>query len=112
MYKYLMAHGELYIIEVRKKGTWFPIGDASLCTDTIPIVIGHAAYRSRGYGKRVLRMLIERARILGWNCLYVQKVRTCNTRARRLYEGAGFSVVSTKQDEKGNPYLQYCLEVQ
>jgi RimJ/RimL family protein N-acetyltransferase len=90
MYRYLADQGELYIIELLKGEQWIQIGDVTLAPDTIPIAIGVAEYRSRGYGKRILTLLVDRARSLGWRQLKVKRVYTFNPRARRLYESLGF----------------------
>ena len=52
MYSYLDQHGELFWIEVKEKGEWFPIGDVTLSQDNLPIVIGNSAYQHRGLGNR------------------------------------------------------------
>lgn len=112
MYEHLAAHGELYVIEVPDSGgRWRPIGDAALLADAVPIVIGEAAYRSRGLGGRVLRLLIARARSLGWDALRVSKVFTYNPRSRRLYEGAGFLPAGTGADEAGRPFWRFELRL-
>jgi GNAT superfamily N-acetyltransferase len=111
MYRYFIEHGELYLIEIKEKDSWLPIGDAALCSDTMPIVIGCAEYRSRGIGKRVVRMLIERARALNWSILYIKRVYDDNVRARRLYEGAGFVPVETDLDKTGKHSLKYLLKL-
>lgn len=103
MFDYLDARGELYIIEARGIEEWFPIGDASLLPDSLPIVIGLAAFRSRGIGRRVLRLLIARAMALGWETLRVKGVYTYNERSLRLYEGAGFVRTALIDDGEGPP---------
>ena len=102
MYRYLSDRGELYIIELLIAEEWVPIGDVTLAPDTIPIVIGVAEYRSRGYGKRALSLIVDRARALGWRELRVKSVYTFNVRSRRLFESLGFvqdGDVFTDQDE-------------
>jgi RimJ/RimL family protein N-acetyltransferase len=102
MLRYLAEHGDTYIIEVLEAGQWLPIGDAAVLPDSLPIVIGSARHRSRGLGRRVLRLLIERATALGWQTLTVGKIFEDNERSFRLYEGAGF--VRQKRDaEPGEP---------
>jgi GNAT superfamily N-acetyltransferase len=78
-YRYFLERGEVYIIEVREApGLWTPIGDVSLTPETVPIVIGVPAYRNRGLGKRVLRLVIRRARDLGWARLKTKGIWTRN----------------------------------
>ncbi|HWI66755.1 MAG TPA: GNAT family protein [Symbiobacteriaceae bacterium] len=101
MYKYLTGIGELYIVEVAGPDGWLPVGDVTLAPHTLPIVIGDAAYRSKGLGKRVIALLVERARSLGWERLAVKSIYTYNLRSRRLFEGAGFRITRTWVDERG-----------
>ena len=104
MYRTMVTRCEVYIVEVPGEGGWRAIGDAGLCREAgVPIVIGEAACRSRGLGTRVLRLLVDRARALGWSRLVVQGVFTDNDRARRLYERAGFRVVGEIRDGEGRP---------
>ena len=110
MYRFFVEKCEFYIIEIRTKNKWIPIGDAGLCRDSLPIVIGRKDKRSKGVGKRVLHMLIERARALGWEELQVS-VYTYNERARRLYEGAGFDLIGIKRDKQGNERWRFCLRL-
>lgn len=113
MYRSMTTRCELHLIEVQSHDGWHAIGDAALCGEAgTPIVIGDAAYRSRGFGSRVLRLLITRARALGWSKLVVKGVYTYNERARRLYERAGFRVCGDVADEAGRPMwrLELALE--
>ena len=52
MYSYLDQHGELFWIEVKEKGEWFPIGDVTLSQDNLPIVIGIPLTNIEDLGKR------------------------------------------------------------
>jgi len=110
MYRFFVEKCEFYIIEIRTKNEWIPIGDAGLCRDSLPIVIGRKDERSKGIGREVLHMLIERAMVLGWKELQVS-VYTYNERARRLYEGAGFDLIGIKPDKQGNESWQFHLRL-
>jgi RimJ/RimL family protein N-acetyltransferase len=102
MYRAMAGRCEVYIIEVLTPDGWHPIGDAALCGEAgTPIVIGEAAYRSRGLGGRVLRLLIGRARALGWSRMVVKGIYTYNERSLRLYSGAGFRIIEQIADETG-----------
>ena len=102
MYRRIAAQGELYIIEVsaswgwRDGGAcpggeaWSAIGDAALLADALPLVIGDPAWRGRGLGKRVLQLLIKRARALSWDRVRVKEVYAHNHRAQKLFQGLGF----------------------
>lgn len=110
MYRSMITRCEVYIIETLTPAGWLAIGDAALCGEAgLPIVIGDAAYRSRGLGTRVLRLLIDRARSLGWPGLVVKGVYTYNDRARRLYERAGFRVCGQAHNEAGHPMWRFEL---
>lgn len=100
----------VYIIEVLAPDGWHAIGDAALCREGgVPIVIGDAAYRSRGLGTRRLRLLVERARSLGWLRLVVKGVYTYNDRARRLHERAGFRLIDRITTEGDPPAWRFEL---
>lgn len=110
MFRSMATRCEVYIIEILTSAGWFPIGDAALCGEAgVPIVIGEAAYRSCGFGTRVLRLLIERGRDLGLPRLVVQGVYAYNDRARRLYERAGFRTCGQVHDDAGHLLWQYQL---
>jgi RimJ/RimL family protein N-acetyltransferase len=111
MYRYQASKGEFYIIEVAVDGRWHPIGDVGLEPDTMPIVIGDAAWRSRGIGRRVLRLLIRRAESLGWPSLQAKYIWPENERSRRLFVGAGFRLTETGVDEHGALYERYRLDL-
>jgi GNAT superfamily N-acetyltransferase len=90
MYEALDAQGELYLVERRLPGeAWVAVGDVMLAPDTLPIVIAPGS-RGQGIGRRVVRRLVDRARVLGWTELNVREVYPGNEVARRLFTGAGF----------------------
>ena len=109
MYKHLLGKGELFIIEIRQADQWLAIGDAALCTDCLPIVIGDGKYRSQGIGKKVLGLLIRYAQSQGRDKLRVNGVYTFNERSRRLYESFGFVATETYADADGNELIRYEL---
>ncbi len=117
MYQYLAAHGEFYIIELRDEdgagvnGSWRPIGDVMLAPDTLPIVIGDPSARRRGIGRRVLALLIARARQLGWPTLQAKEIWLYNEGSRRLFQSAGFVLTATGVDPGGQPYERYRLDL-
>lgn len=102
MFRDISSRCELYLIEVLTPEGWLAIGDAALCGEAgTPIVIGEPAFRSRGIGTVVLRLLLNRARALGWPRLVAKGVYEDNIRARRLYERAGFRVSGEAIEEAG-----------
>ncbi len=104
MYRWLNAHGELYVIEVLENSSWKPIGDVTFWQEDMPIVIGDPQYRGRGIGKQVISALIHRARQLGYDSLFVKEIYTHNPASQRCFESLGFRACG--QTEKGK---RYCL---
>ncbi len=100
MYKYLQNKGEVYIIEILENDHWHPIGDVTLTPDTLPLVIGEKKYRNKGLGRRVVKLIIERARELSYSELKIKNVFTYNLRSKKLFESLGFKVTSIKNDSK------------
>jgi GNAT superfamily N-acetyltransferase len=111
MYQYLARVGELYVIEVATDAGWLPVGDVTLSPETLPIVVGEAAWRGRGIGSRVLALLIARARTLGWPALAAKHIWPDNTRSRRLFQRHGFRLVHVGVDEAGRRYERYRLDL-
>ena len=103
MYEYLARQGEVYFIEVWERDHWLVIGDVTFWQDDLPLVIGNAAYRRKGIGKRVLSALIQRARNLGYQKLVVQEIYDFNQPSRSLFESVGF--YPTLAREKGRSYV-------
>ncbi len=101
MYHYLDKQGELYFIEVLE-GSWKPIGDVCFWQEDLPIVIGDRNYRGRGIGKKVITVLIDRGRALGYDRLTVNEIYDYNSASRNCFENAGFRVL--EKTEKGNRF--------
>ena len=102
MYTYLNNQGELYWIEVEENGTWRPIGDVTFWQEDMPIVIGEAAYRGKGIGRRVIASLVQRGRELGYDRLRVEDIYDWNQGSRRCFESVGFR--ACKKTENGSSY--------
>lgn len=96
MFEVLSSKGELYLIEVEEAAGWRVVGDAALIPEDVPIVIGQAEDRGRGIGTEVLRLLVLRARALGWTEARATGIAPANHRSRRLFERAGFIVVPAR----------------
>lgn len=111
MYHYLNTHGELYFIEVNQHGDWLPIGDVTLAPNTTPIVIGAKGWRSRGIGARVLALLIQRARALGYAEMWAKEIWGHNIASQRLFERMGFQRVEEGVDEQGRVWYRYRLDL-
>lgn len=90
MYHYLMNIGECYIIEVKEKSSWIPIGDVTLSEETIPIVIGRKEYWGRGIAKQVLLYLIQRAKDIGYTRIRAKEIYDFNYRSLNLFKSLGF----------------------
>lgn len=111
MYSHLAKIGEVYIIEIIKDGSWVPIGDATLAKNMLPIVIGREEFRGKGIGKRVIRILIERAKELKWQQVKISKIYSYNFASKALFEGLGFIKTETNLDVKGREYSSYQLNL-
>lgn len=103
MYTYLNDHGELYWIEVEENGAWRPIGDVTFWQEDMPIVIGEAAWRGKGIGRRVIAALVQRGRALGYERLHVEEIYDWNEGSRRCFESVGFRVC--EKTDKGSSYV-------
>lgn len=90
MYDYLSEQGQVYFIEVLEQGRWLAIGDVTFGQDDLPILIGSAAYRGRGIGRKVISALVEQGRSLGWRKMAVQEIFDFNQASRRMFEAVGF----------------------
>lgn len=106
MYDYLDAQGELYFIEYKVKDEYLPIGDVTFWEDDMPIVIGDKTYRGQGIGYKVITKLIERAKALGYQRIYVDEIYDYNIGSQACFEKAGFMIY--EKTEKGN---KYCLNL-
>lgn len=102
MYEYLNRKGELYFIEAGTPEGWKPIGDVTFWQQDMPIVIGDAACRGRGVGRRVINRLIERGRELGYTELYVNEIYSFNAASQKCFESVGFRPYQAT--EKGRRY--------
>jgi len=107
MFSFLSAKGESYIIEVQSAGAWHPVGDAHLCNDCLPIVIGEPVERGKGLGSRILLLLIDRARELEMQELLVDRVHAYNERSKRMFLKAGFEITQEASDQA--PFLKFRL---
>lgn len=101
MYEYLSANGECYFIEVLENGRFRPIGDVTVKAENLPVVIGEAAWRGRGIGRRVMAKALCRARELGISRITGSVIYDYNTPSQRLHESLGFHRV----DVKGNKWI-------
>ena len=68
----------------------------------MPIVIGDQTMRGRHIGGKVVHALIQRAKELGYDCIYVDEIYEYNTGSRRCFEAAEFQVY--EKTEKGKRY--------
>lgn len=99
MYTYLDAAGELYWIELLRNGAWCPVGDVTFWQQDMPIVLGEKDLRGHGVGRRVVAVLTQRGRQLGYDALYVREIYAWNTASQRCFAAAGFRPYETT--EKG-----------
>ena len=102
MYRYLNNTGELYFIEVLENGTYKPIGDVTFWQEDMPIVIGDPAYRGKGIGRKVIAVLAERGKELGYRYLEIGEIYDWNEGSRRCFESVGFQAY--EKTDKGAKY--------
>jgi RimJ/RimL family protein N-acetyltransferase len=110
MYAVLAERGEVYIVEVITERGPVAVGDAALNPYGVPIVIGDASWRGRGVGRRVLGLLVDRARALGYREVQAHQVYTDNTASLRLYQGAGFQVAGEGRED-GRAFVRLTLRL-
>lgn len=103
MYRYLNNAGELYFIEVRENGTYKPIGDVTFWQEDMPIVIGEREYRGKGIGRKIVSVLVERGRAMGYDKLFVGEIYDFNIGSQKCFESVGFR--SYEKTEKGSRYV-------
>lgn len=84
-------------------GLWVLFEEAQLTTIAVK-----EAYKGQGYGTMLLRECIRLANEMGCERISLE-VRVSNTRAQKLYESAGFEVISTRpqyyEDNQEDAYL-------
>lgn len=102
MYHYLNEAGELYFIEIMENGTYKPIGDVTLWQEDMPIVIGDRNYRGKKIGRKIVSVLVERGKELGYDHLEIGEIYDWNEGSRRCFESVGF--VAYEKTEKGAKY--------
>ena len=102
MYNYLDNHGELYFIEMLKNNVFIPIGDVTFWQGDMPIVIGDLRYRKCGIGKLVVKTLIQRAKTIGFETIYVNEIYNYNYGSQTLFKSVGFKIY--KSTDKGYSY--------
>ena len=102
MYTWLNAHGELYFIEALEEAAWTPIGDVTFSREDMPIVIGESVFRGRGAGRKVIRALVDRGRVLGYDKLGGKEIYDWNADSIRCFTACGFAPV--ERTERGWRY--------
>jgi len=100
MYEALSSIGELYFIEVLEDNQWKPIGDATLSDKNMPIVIGDECYWGKGFGSKIIKVLIERARFIGLGKITIPAIYVYNERSQNLFKSMGFKEISSNNKEK------------
>lgn len=104
MYRYLSNIGSVYIIEVWDDDGYRPVGDAALSPAMMPIVIGDDAWRGRGVGTAVMKLIERLARDRGMMQLKAHKIFRTNIASERLFASQGFQMVEVGEDPSGEAY--------
>lgn len=110
MYQYLNSIGELYFIYCLENNKWVAIGDVTLSDKNLPIAIGDPKYFSKGIGKKVIAVLLERAKNIGLCTIYIPSIFKYNIRSRRLFEHFGFK--KYKETEIDFSYVYIVMQAQ
>lgn len=99
MCSYLSRVGEMYYIEAEENGLFVPIGDVTVKPENPPIAIWKAEYRGCGVGTRVMRVVIDRLRTLGYEKITGSTVYRWNTASQKMHEKLGFRRVKEEGDD-------------
>jgi len=102
MYSYLSNIGELYFIEIYENETWISIGDVTLSSENFPIVIGDEKYWGLGIGKKVIEVLINRAREIKMESITIPEIYKYNDRSKALFVSLGFKKID--ENEKSEKF--------
>lgn len=105
MYDYLNNAGELFWIEAAEQDAYRPIGDVTFWQKDMPIVIGDRNYRGKRIGRKIVSVLVDRAKALGYDYLEVAEIYNWNEGSRRCFESIGFKAF--EKTEKGARYKLY-----
>lgn len=102
MFAYMSEHGEVFLIErLMPDRGWILIGDTALQPQATPIVLS-PEHRAQGIGRAIVKVLIGRARDLGWRSVEVSEIYGYNKASQRMYESLGF--VPVGETELGHRY--------
>lgn len=74
------------------------------------IIIGKKEYQNKGYGAKAIKLLINKAKLMGIKKIYLE-VRPDNVRAIKAYEKSGFKKIGIKKYPK-NKYLPQTLKME
>lgn len=97
MYRYLSKRGECYYIKFRENGRSHLVGDISLCSGSISIVIC-PAYQNRHLGRRAVTALLQRAREIGYTSVEAE-IYSFNAQSQKIFLAAGFRKVGEEKYE-------------
>ena len=72
----------------------------SLSEQNMPIAIGDERYWGKGIGKKVIKKLIDRAKIINLEKIYIPAIYKYNDRSRNLFTSLGFIMVGENEKEE------------
>lgn len=102
MYDHLNKLGQVFFIEVFEED-WKPIGDVTLSSETMPIVID-PSYWGKGIGKQVITALLNYGVSNDMHHFKLKGIYSFNHRSINLYKSCGFTI--TAEDES-SVYMEY-----
>lgn len=83
-------------LRISKKNVGFIVARIAFDESEILSVVVDGAYRGRGYARRLLKSHLGRLAGLGVHRVFLE-VEESNEAARRLYRGAGFREIATRE---------------
>ncbi|WP_321387807.1 GNAT family N-acetyltransferase [uncultured Enterococcus sp.] len=89
MYDWQNKHGELFYIEYLVGDTYRTIGDVWLAKNDYAIVIDRR-YRNRHIGRTVTKYFIYKARMNGWETMYVSEIFNWNKASQKMFTSLKF----------------------
>jgi len=106
MFEWLNEHGELYYIEILENDKFIPIGDVTIKDVNPPIAIWFGKYRGIGIGYKVMKVVLNRLKELGYSRITGSTVYKWNIASQKMHEKLGFVCVNVSGDE-----LEYELDL-
>ncbi len=99
MCKYLENVGEFYFIQVFENGKYVSIGDVTIKSENPPIAIWKGKYRGIGIGTKVMKTVINRLSVLGYEKITGTSIFKWNIASQKMHENLGFCRVGETEND-------------